>query len=257
MSTRSTFAAAPPRLPGLRRMSAVRTPGELHESAFRGTGRGICPAADAGEGKHLARSLSVVVSGSFTRQIDEVQRAVDEFVARGHTVTSPLDPRVVDRFGDFVYVASDATRLIPAVEGRHLECIRAADILWLECAGGYVGPSAALEVGFALACGTPVMSTTPPTEVVFRSYVRTFPSVDGALATLGARSAVASSSEATVGRLFVDPHGAVDALHEHFETMRYLLTSRDAAPDGHDLAASIGEAVHVFGSTMLPLPVSQ
>jgi hypothetical protein len=119
----------------------------------------------------VQRQLLATVSGSFRQHMTAVQAAVYELTDRGVTVLSPADPRVVDQFGDFVFVASDRNRSIGLVEDRHLSAISASDFLWLVSPDGYIGTSAALEVGYAVALKIPVFSANIPVDLTFRRYV--------------------------------------------------------------------------------------
>jgi hypothetical protein len=128
--------------------------------------------------------LRATVSGSFRQYMSAVQDAVYELTDRGVRVLSPADPRVVDRFGDFLFVASDRLRSIGLVEDRHLAAIEASDFLWLVIPHGYIGPSAAMEIGYATAVGTPVYSSEVPLDLGFRRYVRIVPGMREAILTL-------------------------------------------------------------------------
>jgi hypothetical protein len=43
--------------------------------------------------------------------------------------------------------------------------------LWLVCPDGYVGPSAAMEVGYAVASGCLVFADSAPSDWTLRQYV--------------------------------------------------------------------------------------
>src|SRR5271155_1407285 len=115
--------------------------------------------------------LKATVSGSFRRHMTAIYQAVEELAERGVDVLSPADPRIVDQIGEFVFVASDKVRSIKMVQDRHLECIRASDFLWLVAPDGYVGQSASMEIGFAVAQSIPVLSVDQVTDLTLRRYV--------------------------------------------------------------------------------------
>ena len=52
---------------------------------------------------------------------------------------------------------------------------------------GYVGISAAMEIGYALALKKPIFSRTAPVDIMLRELVYVVPSVYDALCTLGFR----------------------------------------------------------------------
>ena len=106
------------------------------------------------------RKIKATVSGSFQRHLDYIQHAVDELKAQGVRVLSPEEPVIVDSLDGFVFVASDRHRSVRLVQDRHLASIADSDFLWLETSDGYVGQSAAFELGFAAATGVPTYSDT-------------------------------------------------------------------------------------------------
>ena len=161
-------------------------------------------------------SVTVTVSGSFRRHIAEIQRDVNEFSTLGASVLSPADPRVVDAFGEFLFVASDRLRTVRTVQSRHLLAIASSDFLWLVCPDGYVGPSAAMEIGYANARDIPVLAATPPTDLTMRQFVQVVPS----LCTAVERTA---GTQAPTWAALVDPETAVEHGHEHLEAIRRLL----------------------------------
>src|SRR5713101_2972035 len=120
-------------------------------------------------------TMTAAVSGSFHRHMEAISSAVRDLTARSIRVLSPADPRVVAVQGEFLFVASDRVRSVRLVQDRHLDCIRAADFLWLVCPDGYVGQSASMEVGFAAAVGVPIFSTHAPSDLTLREYVTTMP----------------------------------------------------------------------------------
>jgi hypothetical protein len=134
------------------------------------------------------RQPRATVSGSFRQHMSAVQDAVYELTDRGVLVLSPADPRVVDQFGDFVFVASDRMRSIGLVEDRHLAAIAASDFVWLVSPEGYIGPSAAMEIGYATAQGVPVLSNEVPNDLGFRRYVRAVSGIPEAVQTASLRA---------------------------------------------------------------------
>jgi hypothetical protein len=100
--------------------------------------------------------LTATVSGSFHRHLHAITAAVQELFDLGVKVLSPADPRivdslVVDSLGEFLFVASDRVRSVKLVQDRHIQGISASDFLWLVAPDGYVGQSASMELGFAVA----------------------------------------------------------------------------------------------------------
>lgn len=164
--------------------------------------------------------LTATVCGSFRRAMPAIQEAVESLHDRDVAVLSPADPRVVDQFGDFLFVASDRLRTIRLVENRHLAAISASAFVLLVAPDGYVGPSAAMELGYAYAKGIPVFSTTAPSDLTLRQYVRVVATVDAMITSLTAPPACGSDLDA-----LIDPAAAVAAAHTQLEIVhRELLT---------------------------------
>jgi hypothetical protein len=167
------------------------------------------------------RDLTAVVSGSFHRHIEDVQRAVATLKSGGVRVLSPEDPRVVDAFGDFLFVASDKRRTIRGIQNRHLEAISRSDLLWLACPDGYVGPSAAMEVGFAVARSVPVFALRQPNDPTIRGHVARVAGVVVAVQAINA-------AKRRPGRglsLLLEPRRALDRLHDELEIVRDTLNA--------------------------------
>ena len=125
--------------------------------------------------------LRAAVSGSFHRHMLGVYESVGELRALGVDVLSPSDPRVVDAFGEFLFVASDRLRSVKLVQDRHLEAIRQADFLWVVCPDGYTGVSTSGEIMAAFMVGCPVYSLNAATDVTMGEYVRVVTSMRSAV----------------------------------------------------------------------------
>jgi hypothetical protein len=170
------------------------------------------------------RASYVTVSGSFRRHLSAVQRAVGELREHGVVVLSPADPRAAGSFGDFLFVRSDARRSIKGVQNRHLEAIGRSDYLWLVCPDGYVGQSAAMEVGFAVAAGVPVYSDGVPTDWTLRQYVTPTGTLAAALNAVRGEGAAPS---AALPSLVLEPDAALAVVRGHVDDIeRRLLHDR-------------------------------
>jgi hypothetical protein len=170
--------------------------------------------------------LAVTVSGSFHRHIGAITAAVHELTGCGVRVLSPADPTIVSAQGDFLFVASDRVRSVRLVQDRHLECIRAADFLWLVCPDGYVGQSASMEVGYAAALGVPIFGLAAPADITMRHYVTRVQNI---------RQAVASISDLApregLGAILLDPRESVEQAHQSLEQIENALTSETISAD--------------------------
>src|SRR6266478_3441015 len=152
--------------------------------------------------------LNATVSGSFHRHMGAITAAVHELAALSVRVLSPADPRIVAEQGEFLFVASDPVRSVRLVQDRHLECIRAANFLWLVCPDGYVGQSASMEVGYAAAVGVPILATQAPSDLTLRQYVKVVPSLAAAV-----RMIAASPRQRHAEGILIDPRASVEKAH--------------------------------------------
>ncbi len=163
--------------------------------------------------------MRAAVSGSFHRHMEAITRAVHELATLRVRVLSPADPRIVAAQGEFLFVASDRVRSVRLVQDRHVDCIRAADFLWLVCPDGYVGVSAAMEVQAAKDAGVPVFATRAPNDLTVREYVTVAPSLSDAL-----RKVEASPTRRHAEGLLINPYASLEEAHNLLEQMRTTLT---------------------------------
>jgi hypothetical protein len=196
------------------------------------------------------RPIQVTVSGSFRRAMGAVQSAVEEFADRGALVLSPADPRVVDQFGDFVYVASDRVRHIRTVQSRHLVAVGASDFLWLVAPEGYVGVSAAMEVGFAASEGIPIFSAEVPSDLTLRQWVTVVAGPGAAIDRILAMSADEEAEPSvSTGGILLDPVAAIEKSHDDLVIAERGLLGR---PDPLETAAAEAAVRRVGRRMVLP-----
>jgi hypothetical protein len=189
--------------------------------------------------------LKAVVSGSFHRHMGAITAAVHELASRSVRVLSPADPRVVAAQGEFLFVASDPVRSVRLVQDRHLDCIRAADFLWLVCPDGYVGQSASMEIGYASGAGVPIFATRAPSDLTLREYVAVVPSLLDAIS-----SSRVSPRRARLEGILIDPHASVGQVHAMLERVEAALTQRGGSEDPSHRVYS--DLANIRSSLMLP-----
>ncbi len=127
------------------------------------------------------RTLRAVLSGSFHRDPEGLHILYDELALANCQILSPFTPVFDNRTEGFVQTEGEKMLGEGELEQRHLAAIAHADFVWLHCPEGYVGRSAAFEIGFAFAKGIPVFAKQPPQEKVFQHFVSEFGSVFEAL----------------------------------------------------------------------------
>lgn len=118
----------------------------------------------------LPARLSVVLCGSFRRDLPGLRASFDQLAATCDVV-SPVSLDFVDPTAEFVRLDHERDEPEAAVEARHLAAIARADFVWLHAPGGYVGTSAAMELGYAAALGVAVFCDTAPSDPVLASLV--------------------------------------------------------------------------------------
>jgi hypothetical protein len=132
-------------------------------------------------------------------------------------VLSPADPRVVDSLDDFLFVASDRVRSVRLVQDRHLQSILAADFVWLVAPDGYVGQSAAMEIGFAIANAVPIFSLNLPTDMTLRQYVRQVQSLRQAIQHGRVTGRVKPET------FLIDPHASLERAQTRLEEINRIM----------------------------------
>lgn len=106
---------------------------------------------------------AVVLCGSFHRATERLRQTFDVLGAQ-YRLLSPHAVEWIDPRAEFVRAPSESDEPACEIEGRHLAAVRAADFVWLHCPDGYVGTSAAMEVGYAHAIGVPVITDRLPSD---------------------------------------------------------------------------------------------
>jgi len=116
-------------------------------------------------------NLRCTISGSFRRFLSEIADARSNLMRLGVEVLSPANSEPIDPSAEFVVLSSD-TGSPKEIETAHLRAIASSDFLVLVNPGGYLGPSATMEIGYALGRGIPVFAMFPPRECVIGLFVR-------------------------------------------------------------------------------------
>lgn len=131
--------------------------------------------------EQFSRQPRAVLCGSFRMGIPSLVRAYRELSAAGIRVLSPSGLDFVAQIDGHV-LNQDGVGIPPeASEELRLDCIRDADLVWLDAPGGHVDLTGALEIGFANAAGVPVYAEAMPRDPALRSLVTVSP-LDQAIA---------------------------------------------------------------------------
>jgi NTP pyrophosphatase (non-canonical NTP hydrolase) len=117
-------------------------------------------------------ACEVVLSGSYRKDFEQLRRTYEELKDLGCSVLSPSNVNAVSEVNGFVYMQGEETQAPEKIEQRHFNAIQNSRFVWLHAPGGYVGPTAALEVGFAHAIGIPVFARNEVTDKILREFVK-------------------------------------------------------------------------------------
>lgn len=119
----------------------------------------------------------VVLSGSYHRRTDVLERLFHELETTGCRVLSPLTLDFADVSETFVTTDNEIDLSAADIERFHLRAIRDADFVMLHAPDGHVGTSASYELGFASALGKPVFTFEKPADEMLATRVHTVRSV--------------------------------------------------------------------------------
>ena len=114
--------------------------------------------------------LSVVLCGSFRRESGSLATTYAE-LRQTFAVLSPAAVDFVDDSAKFVRLRDELNEPERDIEARHLAAMTDADFIWLHTPDGYVGTSAAMELGHAAALGVPIFALTTPEDPVLAACV--------------------------------------------------------------------------------------
>lgn len=128
--------------------------------------------------------IRCVLSGTYRKEQAGLLSAYRELVTCGCQVLSPH--RLDFNKQDALFVRDEAEVGIAeeVIERHHLLSIKQSDFVWLYAPEGYLGVSAAFEIGYALAHNVPVYSSQAITDSGLSSFVTVVPSVYKAIETL-------------------------------------------------------------------------
>jgi nucleoside 2-deoxyribosyltransferase len=128
--------------------------------------------------------MRCVLSGSFRRDTQGLVRDYQELAMAGCQILSPHRLAFIDPAAAFVKDEAEAELSPSEIEQHHLLALKQSDFVWLHCPEGYLGPSAAFEIGYARSLGKPVYAKAAPTEPGLADFVTVVPSVFMALMQL-------------------------------------------------------------------------
>jgi NTP pyrophosphatase (non-canonical NTP hydrolase) len=117
------------------------------------------------------RVAKVVLSGSYRKDTVGLKHTFEELRDLNCEILSPSNVEIVSELDGFVFMKGEETQAPDKLEARHLDAIQRSQFMWLHAPSGYVGTSAALEVGYAHAIGVPVFCKEQVGDPILRSFV--------------------------------------------------------------------------------------
>ena len=117
----------------------------------------------------------VVLCGSFRNDQAGLLNAYHELIDTNCQVLSPHSLNFDDQ--EFVRDSATLDMSPRTLEDYHLMSIRQADFVWLHAPDGYIGLSAAFEIGYALSQHIPVFTRNEIQDPNLRSYIESVSSV--------------------------------------------------------------------------------
>lgn len=109
----------------------------------------------------------LTISGSYRKHLPAILAARRVFLDAGIVVLRPRSERIVSSTDGFVRLEDDNEDARAAALAQR-QAIRGSHMVYVVNPGGYVGPSAIAEVGFAAGLGIPVAFSEQPFETAAR-----------------------------------------------------------------------------------------
>lgn len=102
--------------------------------------------------------IKIVISGSFRKHLSDIGRASENFKKAGIEILAPLTQEVRGSKGGFIFLASDdKSKAADTLERDFIDNIKKANFHYVANVEGYVGRSAAVEMGAAIMSGIPII----------------------------------------------------------------------------------------------------
>ena len=130
--------------------------------------------------------IKATLSGSFHRDPEGLDRSYRELARNQCQILSPRSLEFEDEGVLFVKHSIESEDSVEVIQKHHLQAIALSDFVWLHAPNGYVGTSAAMEIGYAYKNGTPIFSDHIPEDEMLKHFVTYAPSVFAAIEQLPA-----------------------------------------------------------------------
>lgn len=115
------------------------------------------------------RKVSLV--GTFKKNPGMLRTVFNELKVH-YQVLSPVDIEFIDSESGFVKLS------VNTIEENHLTAIQNSEFVWLFAPEGYIGTSAAFEIGFAHSLGIPIYTDTPPNDEMLKTMITAITNIE-------------------------------------------------------------------------------
>jgi len=116
--------------------------------------------------------MKTTISGSFRKHLKEITQVIEEFEKYEVKVLSPAHTSPKNPGDEFVLFDGETTEDPKELEELHLKGIKNSDFLYVVNPGGYIGNSATMEIGYALALNIPIYALEEPEEFILKLFVK-------------------------------------------------------------------------------------
>lgn len=116
-------------------------------------------------------NYKISISGSFRKHHNKINHVIAQFENANFDVLSPKKSSALNPNDEFIFLATDKSKIPNEIESNHLNAIKHSDILYLVNPDGYIGLSASLEIGWALANNIKIFAMVEPIDIVIKSFV--------------------------------------------------------------------------------------
>ncbi|MBO1740397.1 hypothetical protein [Leifsonia sp. TF02-11] len=117
---------------------------------------------------------TTLIIGSYRRHFAQILSVKSALEDRGVQVLAPESDQIVNPGESFALLESDEDRTPRQVQDRIFSLVRRADFLVLANIDGYLGAAATMELGYAIAVGTDVLTIEPVVDPNIGAYTRLF-----------------------------------------------------------------------------------
>lgn len=107
---------------------------------------------------HSDVPLTTLIVGSYRRHFEQILGIKSSLEACGIDVLAPASEQIVNPGETFALLESDENRTPRQVQDRIFSLIRSSDFVVVANIDGYLGHATTLEIGYAIAVGTEVLT---------------------------------------------------------------------------------------------------